>query len=319
VDEFDGPWKEAIEEWFEQFLLFFFPLIHGEIDWSKGYEFLDKELQQLAPESATGPRTVDKLIKVVWKSGAECWILVHIEVQAQAETSFPRRMYVYRYRIDDKFNRPIVSLAILADDELNWRPDEYRESLAGCELRFRFPIVKLLDFASREEWLEEQANPFAIVTLSHLKTQQTHRDPDERTVWKIRLLKGLYNRGYEGEQIRRLLRLIDWLLRLPKEMDKIVWAEIEALEQEKRMPYVSSIEQIGIEKGIEQGIELGTEKGLEKGIRAGITVMLESRFGPEGSACLPEIAAVANSEQLMRILHGLPNAKSVEEARRLWS
>src|SRR5260221_12091158 len=117
-----SPWKEAIEEWLEDFLRFFFPAVHSLIDWARGYEFLDKELQQLASESEQGQRTVDKLVKVFWRTGEEFWVLVHIEVQSQAETVFPRRMYVYRYRISDKYNRPVVSLAVLADEDASCRP-----------------------------------------------------------------------------------------------------------------------------------------------------------------------------------------------------
>ncbi len=37
--DYDSAWKEIIEDLFEDFLLFFFPDIHGDIDWSKGYAF----------------------------------------------------------------------------------------------------------------------------------------------------------------------------------------------------------------------------------------------------------------------------------------
>ena len=40
--EYDSPWKEALEQYFESFMELFFPKIHSEVDWSKGYEFLDK-------------------------------------------------------------------------------------------------------------------------------------------------------------------------------------------------------------------------------------------------------------------------------------
>ncbi len=306
MDEFDGPWKEAIEEWFENFLAFFFPPVHASIDWSRRFEFLDKELQQLAPESVSGTRTVDKLVKVFWKTGEEFWILIHVEVQAQADPHFARRMYVYRYRIDDKFNRPIVSLAVLADETANWRPNEYRESIADCELTFRFPTVKVLDFVDREEWLEAETNPFAVVTLTHLKTQQTAGDNEERRRWKVRLAKGLYRRGYNAQQVRRLFRLIDWFLRLPKELEQLAWREIEQFEKERQMPYVTSVEQIGMEKGM--------EKGILKGIRAVLAV----RFGADGLKLMPEIELVKDASKLDRILEGLQNAASIEEARKLW-
>ena len=241
MDDYDGPWKEAIEEWFEEFLAFFFSTLHAQINWQHGYEFLDKEMQQLASESELGVRTVDKLVKVYLRTGEEFWVLIHIEVQSQPETIFPRRMFVYRYRISDKYNRPVASLAVLADEDANWRPTEYRESFAGSELSFRFPAAKLLDFEERESWLEAEANPFAVIALAHLKTQRTRGNEEERKRWKIRLLKGLYRRGYDATQVRRLFRVIDWLLRLPTEIEKIVWGEIEQIERENRMPYVTSV------------------------------------------------------------------------------
>jgi hypothetical protein len=39
-DDYDSPWKDIIEDYFEDFVCFFFPNIHAEIDWSRGYEFL---------------------------------------------------------------------------------------------------------------------------------------------------------------------------------------------------------------------------------------------------------------------------------------
>ena len=41
---YDDTWKEAIGEYLELFLLFFYPEIHQEIDWSKQPISLDKEL-----------------------------------------------------------------------------------------------------------------------------------------------------------------------------------------------------------------------------------------------------------------------------------
>jgi hypothetical protein len=54
--DFDSPWKEALDVYFQAFLAFFFPLIHDDIDWSRAFESLDKELQQIAPKgSARSP------------------------------------------------------------------------------------------------------------------------------------------------------------------------------------------------------------------------------------------------------------------------
>jgi hypothetical protein len=34
--DFDSPWKEAIDFFFEPFLELFFPHSHAEIDWTRG-------------------------------------------------------------------------------------------------------------------------------------------------------------------------------------------------------------------------------------------------------------------------------------------
>src|SRR5207248_8912974 len=110
--DYDSPWKEALDRFFEPCLAFFFPQAHADIDWTRGHVMLDKELQKIVRQAKQGRRVVDKLAKVWLKSGAERWVLIHVEVQARRERDFPRRMYVYNYRIFDRYDREVVSLAI---------------------------------------------------------------------------------------------------------------------------------------------------------------------------------------------------------------
>ena len=64
VDEYDSPWKLTLERYFPAFLEFFFPHVYAQIDWAKGYEFLDKELQKIVRDADLGRRLVDALVKV---------------------------------------------------------------------------------------------------------------------------------------------------------------------------------------------------------------------------------------------------------------
>ena len=107
-------------------------------------------------------------------------------------------------------------------------------SAAGIE----FPVVKLLDYAPQYEELEADPNPFAVVVLAHLKALETRRSPAERHAWKVRLVKGLYERGMDPEDVRRLFRFIDWVLELPEPLEQLFWDEIAAYQQEKRMPFI---------------------------------------------------------------------------------
>jgi len=50
------------------------------------------------------------------------------------------------------------------------------------------------------------------------------------------------------------------MLRLPEELEEQLWSEIQTFETVEHMPYVTSVERIGIRKGIQQGIRQGLEQ-----------------------------------------------------------
>jgi hypothetical protein len=126
--DYDSPWKEVLDLFFEAALEFFFPTAHAQIDWTRGYEFLDKELQKITADAALGRRVVDKLAKVWLKTGAELWVLIHLEVQGQRETNFAERMYVYYSRLFNRFNAPIATFVIFTDEDEHWRPGVYEQA-----------------------------------------------------------------------------------------------------------------------------------------------------------------------------------------------
>jgi hypothetical protein len=74
--DYDSPWKNILDLQFEEFMAFFFPSAHAQIDWQAGHEFLDKELQKIALDAALGRRVVDKLVKVQLTNGQEQWVSV---------------------------------------------------------------------------------------------------------------------------------------------------------------------------------------------------------------------------------------------------
>ncbi|MCU0495609.1 MAG: hypothetical protein MUD01_28815 [Chloroflexaceae bacterium] len=165
-DDYDTPWKEILEGHLPEFLAFFFPNIHAEVDWARGYVFLDKELQQVTREAEGGRRLADKLVKVWRYDGTDTWVLIHIEVQGQEEVAFAERMYVYNYRLFDRYQRNVVSMALLTDERANWRPEEYSRVLWGCGVRFWYPIAKLSDYSAQQEALEQSMKPVCCCRAS---------------------------------------------------------------------------------------------------------------------------------------------------------
>ena len=93
--DYDTPWKEVVERYFPEFVRFFFPKAFQDIDWEKGYEFLDKELQKISKDAKIGHRYVDKLVRVWLKNGEDAWTLIHADIQIQGEKDFSERMYIY--------------------------------------------------------------------------------------------------------------------------------------------------------------------------------------------------------------------------------
>lgn len=91
--DIDSPWKDILEAYFPQFVSFFAPITYDDIDWDKGYEFLDKEFQQIFPESFVGRRYVDKLVSVHQKDGTETFVVIHVEVQGGKDPEFEQRMF----------------------------------------------------------------------------------------------------------------------------------------------------------------------------------------------------------------------------------
>ncbi len=81
-----------------------------------------------------GNREADKLFEVQWCDGGRELVLVHVEVQAQGEKDFAQRMYVYNTRIWQRYGRPAVSLALLVDENPQFRPDQFVREKGGCRL-----------------------------------------------------------------------------------------------------------------------------------------------------------------------------------------
>ncbi|MBW4553948.1 MAG: DUF4351 domain-containing protein [Aphanocapsa sp. GSE-SYN-MK-11-07L] len=251
--DYDSPWKEILRQYFQQAIGFFFPQTSALIDWQRPYEFLDKEFQQIILEAEVGRRYADQLVKVWLLQGQEVWLCVHLEVQAERETDFAQRIFIYNTRIFQLYHRPAISLAILCDNNRRWRPNSYEFAFPGTSLHFQFDSVKLLDYQTQMEFLETSDNPFAVVVLAHLQAQATRKDSQQRKQAKLALMRHLYERGYNRQQVLDLFRFIDWVLTLPEALKQEFWQDLRTFEEECRMPYITSIEQIGFERGIEQG------------------------------------------------------------------
>jgi hypothetical protein len=270
-DDYDSPWKDAIEQYFPEFMEFYFPAAYAEIDWTQEHVFLDQELRAVVQDGELGKRFVDKLVSVSLLNGDQNCVYIHVEVQGTPQAEFAERMFVYNYRLYDRYRQPIASMAVLADEQAQWKPNAYAFTVLGCEHSLKFPIVKLTDFHDKVEELLTNDNAFAVITAAHILTQQTKKQYQARFQAKLRLIRLLYQRNWHKQRIINLFLVVDWILKLPAVLEQQIWHEIETIEEGEKMRYISSVERIGIEKGIVQGRLEGEAKLLKK--------LLERRFG----------------------------------------
>jgi hypothetical protein len=302
--DFDSPWKEALEEYLEDFLALFFPQAHAEIDWTRPPVFRDGELREVVRDAELGRRMADKLAQVWLRDGTDAWVLVHVEVQGQEERAFAKRMFTYYYRILDRYNREVVGLAVLADERPRWRPDHYAQHRWGCSMDFRYPIVKLHDWRERIGELSASANPFSIVVLAHLASLDTRGDVPGRERAKLGLVRRLYERGYGRERVLSLFRFIDWLLALPEEREQALREVILTIQEEQHMPYMTSFERISRAEG--------REEGREEGMREAVRRLASMRFGEVPEALETRIET-ADQAALDDLLLRTATAQSVAE------
>ena len=164
-------------------------------------------------------------------------------------------------------------------------------------------------------------HPFAIVVMAHLKTKETRDNASERFASKLSIVRGLYEGGYTKEEILQLFRLIDWMMTLPKELSERFDNELITIEEEQRMPYITSIERSGIERGIEQGIKQGIKQGIEqesfRSKRESIIELLETRFSEVPLELRAVLNQIEDLEFLKQLFKRSITVASVEELQQL--
>ena len=207
-------------------------------------------------------------------------------------------MFIYNSRLFDRYDLEVISLAVLADDRKSWKPNQYKYRRLGFKREMKFPVVKLLDY----QWsiLEKSNNPFAIVIMAHLKSIETLGNNLERKEWKLRLVRLLFERGYDREQIRNLFRFIEWIVALPQEIQQEFKAEVKRLEEKRKMPFITSFERDGIQQGTLQTA------------REDIADVLEARFSVLPDNLTATLDGIDDTEWLKQLLKRAAIAPSLE-------
>ena len=157
--------------------------------------------------------------------------------------------------------------------------------------------------------------------MAHLKTKATTGKLPQREQWKWRLIRGLYEKEFEREQIIKLFEIIDNMMTLSPKLQSSLESKIKQFEEERTMPLVSNMELRGIERGKEIGKEIGELRGMERGKEIGaleksrdaIKTVLTVRFGQISSEIEEIIGKMTNPTILEELLKLAATANSLAE------
>ena len=266
-------WKSILEDTFEDFLLFFFPDSNAFFDFSRGFEYLDKELEQLFPadDCAREVRFVDKLVKVYLLDGQEEWILVHIEVQGYVDKNFAERMFIYYYRIWDNYRRRITAFAILTDENVTFLPTKFEQDFLGTKLTFLFNSYKVRD--QSEDNLLKSTNPFAQVILV-VKAAMRGKTLDKADLFslKMNLARRLLTMQIPKRKIAKLMNFLKLYIQFnDRNFDQKFDSEISLISKNTHKAmginelYLQIKSQEAREDGLKEGRQVGIEMGREEG------------------------------------------------------
>ena len=225
--DYDGPWKEALDFAPRLFLARFQSTISQEIDWTEEPRSLDEELRRMSTQDQEGIRRVDRLL--LFKTLSEDLLYLHIEVQCFYDPDLGRRVMTYRHRLRARHDQPMITIVVLGDERRGWRPKKHKEGKYGSADICEWIPIKLLDLSRNMAELESDENVFALFVAAHLETMATRKDLVKRQEAKNRILSNLQSRNLDKADGGRWYDLIDWLMKLPKEMNEAVYQKQEEI------------------------------------------------------------------------------------------
>jgi len=163
---YDECWKKVLPLIIQDMICYSSPSLYEAIDWGQGIEDGKEELDALFYLSVARDRVADAIFKVILKQpvdenticttsfgsmvcvGNKAYIILHIEVQNKKTPDFGSRMFQMQYRLIDRYQAPLYSLALTSFRAKKVEDFSYKiaETKIGCEFR----CINLLYFETKK-------------------------------------------------------------------------------------------------------------------------------------------------------------------------
>jgi hypothetical protein len=218
IIDFDGIWKTIIADFFQDFMAFFLPAIHAQIDYTVPFEFLEQELYHIMETFGYTKRITDKLVKVHLKTGEARWILLHLEVQSYFETDFNKRMFLLYSWIYGKFDQDIAALAIYTGIKVPAQFHYFEKNVFDTKLRYDFNTYRVMQ--QDEAALIASDNIFALFVLANQYVNQTREESKypERMRLKQQIFELALAKKIDLEKTWRFLIFVHKIMLLPNDL-----------------------------------------------------------------------------------------------------
>ncbi len=118
-----------------------------------------------------------------------------------------------------------------------------------------------------------------------------------RYQFKREMLRDLFQRGMPVKKVSKILSLIDWLMILPKNLEKQLTTELQVQQKSNTLIPISSFELAVLEQGVEQGIERGNRNKAQEAVLDA----LETRFGEISDLVREQVQSLTDAIELKRL------------------
>lgn len=270
----DAMWKEILLTCVDDAILFFLPDLAKARNTSQPIGFTREELPKIEGDSDRGMRIADAAFSVPLKGGADQRVVFLVEQQHERDANFGRRMFVEYYRMSDRMEVPVTSLAIFTGPLGS--ADRYDTACFGTKLSFEFNSYTVAD--ADVEALKTNELVFAIVVLAAKRMIDAGGDPRKREEYARELIALMRKRDYGREKKRNVLAFVGKALRL---RDDDINRETKEEWNMITIPLEEAVEKIKLNNAFEDGLEKGLEEGLEKGKKETAKKMLVRGMEPE--------------------------------------
>jgi predicted transposase YdaD len=235
----DQLFKELINTFFEEFLDTFFPEVHDNIDFH-AIRPISEEVYTNLLEGST--RRLDIAVETTLK-GTDVVVIVHVEPQSYVQTDFHERMYHYFSLLYNKYQKPIIPIAVFSYKE-NWEKNQYT---------MEFPFFHVLTFnymtlhLRKKNWRDyiRSDNPAAAALLSKMGY-----DEEERVQVKKEFLRMITRMKLDPARERLIYGFFETYLTLTEKEEEELMGEVEKLPEAELLKHLPiSYEEKGKKKG----------------------------------------------------------------------